>query len=118
MFQTVESGNNQKLMLTYVSSQSDYSGVFDMDSDSEIKMDSIKRNNASPTLHIPRMMIKEAVYVRKLDDRREELVYNSNMMVRRKYYQVIWYGDYYVLIKEDNGVGIYKFYPDENNNGI
>lgn len=56
-------------------------------------------------------MVTEPVRVEK-DGDKELLRYYSNLMEKGKQYEVIWYGKYFVLIKNDDGVDIYRFYPD------
>ena len=58
-------------------------------------------------------ILLDPVYVKKSDEG-ESLVYNSRMMKRGNKYRVTWYGEHFVLIKNESSVDIYKFYPDND----
>ena len=112
--ESVESSKYDRLVYEDVP-QSDY--VMSIPAGSqEVKGINIVLSTALRTWIVHHRMDVEAVYVRKTDNGQEELVYNSNMMVKGKQYPVVWDGDHYLLIKEDNAVEFYKFHPDENDN--
>lgn len=65
----------------------------------------------TPYNHVSEKINLEPVYVIKETN---ELVYNSRMMEKGKKYPVVWGGERFMLIKEDDGVTIYRF--EENGN--
>ena len=53
----------------------------------------------------------EPVYVVKETN---ELMYNSRMMEKGKEYHIVWDGEHFMLVKEDDGVAIYRFEETED----
>lgn len=73
----------------------------------EIFLETVKM--LTPRKHILENMRLVAVYVREDTN---DLVYHSEMMVKGRKYPVTWYGEHFILLKDDDGVHVYRFEAD------
>ena len=55
-------------------------------------------------------MCLEAVYV---NEDTNELVYNSRLMVKDRRYFVTWWGEHFMLVRDDDGVAVYAREEDD-----
>lgn len=68
----------------------------------------------TPHNHIMEKIRLKPVYV---TEDANELVYNSRMMEKGKKYYVTWCGEHFMLVRNDDGVAVYRFEADENEAG-
>ena len=61
---------------------------------------------------MPLLTGKQAVYVKNVDGV-EQLVYNSRMMEINKQYRITWNNEEFVIVRNENNVDFYKFFPEK-----
>ena len=76
----------------------------------ENKLETI--TNTTKSFEFKRNISLQPVYV-KIIDGIEQLVYNSRIMEINKEYRVTWNNEEFILIKNENNIDFYKFFPEK-----
>ena len=114
MSQVVESSNYNEIISEH-EYPSEYTEILKGD-ETQANINYTLAYTKTRSFYIRRRMNTEAIYVDKIDDGQENLVYNSNMMENDKKYLITWYGEHYMFVKKHDKIEFYKFYPNEVGN--